>query len=268
MTQSYVHGYSEREAERLFDQADTLTGLIHHDSIFPSGSRILEAGCGTGAQTCILASKNPDCEFISVDISRESLEIAEKQVKDAGLTNVTLHHADILGDELPFDIFDHAVFCFVLEHLKEPEEAIRRVMKLVKPGGTVTAIEGDHGSVCFHPETEKALMTIRCQVLLQEQSGGDACIGRKLYPLLVSSGLSDVMVSPRLVYADGGRPDLVIGFTEKTFIAMIQGIREPAIAAGLMSAEDFDEGISDLSRSAQKDGTFSYTFYKGWGIVP
>jgi SAM-dependent methyltransferase len=268
MTQSYVHGYSEREAERLFDQAETLTCLIHHDSIFPPGSRILEAGCGTGAQTCILAGKNPRCEFVSVDISHTSLAIAEKRVSAAGLSNVTLHHADIFGDELPFGMFDHAVFCFVLEHLRKPEEAIRRVMKMVKPGGTVTAIEGDHGSVCFHPESEKALMAIRCQVLLQERAGGDACIGRKLYPLLVSSGLTDVMVSPRLVYADGGRPDLATGFTEKTFIAMIQGIRDPAIAAGLMSAKDFDEGISDLIRSAQKDGTFSYTFYKGRGINP
>ena len=225
----------------------------------------LKPDAGPGHRPVFLRVK-PRCEFVSVDISHTS-RIAEKRVSAAGLSNVTLHHTDIFGDELPFGMFDRG-FCFVLEHLRKPEEAIRRVMKMVKPGGTVTAIEGDHGSVCFHPESEKALMAIRCQVLLQERAGGDACIGRKLYPLLVSSGLTDVMVSPRLVYADGGRPDLATGFTEKTFIAMIQGIRDPAIAAGLMSAKDFDEGISDLIRSAQKDGTFSYTFYKGRGINP
>ncbi len=268
MTHSYVHGYSAREVERLSDQAGTLAHLIHHDSLFPPGSRILEAGCGTGAQTCILAHHNPSCEFISIDISHESLAAAERRIKEAGLTNVTLHQADILTGYLPFGLFDHAVFCFVLEHLSDPKLAIQRVMKLVRPGGTITAIEGDHGSVCFHPESEKALMAIHCQVILQKRAGGDACIGRKLYPLFVSSGLSEVTVSPRQVYADGSRPDLVSGFTEKTFIAMIQGVRDQAIAAGLISADDFDEGIRELSRSALIDGTFSYTFYKGWGIVP
>jgi len=141
-------------------------------------------------------------------------------------------------------------------------------MQMVKSGGTVTAIEGDHGSVCFYPETEKALMTIRCQVILQERAGGDACIGRRLYPLLMSAGLSDIIVTPRIVYADAGRPEMVDGFTKKTFIAMIKGVRDPAIAAGLISASDWIEGISDLSCSAHDDGTFSYTFYKGYGIVP
>ena len=51
----YVHGYSARESERLADQAQTLTELLHHDTHYPAGSRVLEAGCGIGAQTVILA---------------------------------------------------------------------------------------------------------------------------------------------------------------------------------------------------------------------
>lgn len=268
MSQSYVHGYSEREAQRLADQAGTLTHLIHHDSIFPKNSRILEAGCGTGAQTGILATLNPSCDFVSVDISTKSLDSARTRIHGMGLSNVVFQQVDILSPNISLGLFDHAVFCFVLEHLADPVGAIRKVMQMVKPGGTITAIEGDHGSVCFHPESEKALLTIQCQVILQERAGGDACIGRKLYPILVSSGLNHVTVSPRLVYADAGRPEMVTGFTKNTFIAMIEGVREPAIAAGLLTAEEWNKGIADLSRSALDDGTFSYTFYKGKGIVP
>src|SRR5208283_4022841 len=65
----YVHGYSEREAERLSDQARTLTSLLHHDIRYPDGSRVLEAGCGTGAQTVILARNSPGAEITSIDIS-------------------------------------------------------------------------------------------------------------------------------------------------------------------------------------------------------
>ena len=44
MRNTYVHGYSRREADRLSDQAGTLEELLHHDTVFPDGSRILEAG--------------------------------------------------------------------------------------------------------------------------------------------------------------------------------------------------------------------------------
>ena len=49
----YVHGYSARERTRLVDQAATLTELLHAGTRYPSGSRVLEAGCGVGAQTVI-----------------------------------------------------------------------------------------------------------------------------------------------------------------------------------------------------------------------
>ena len=39
----------------------------------PFSDKVLEAGCGTGAQTVILAPQNPDCIFISVDIAANSL---------------------------------------------------------------------------------------------------------------------------------------------------------------------------------------------------
>jgi hypothetical protein len=54
----------------------------------------------------------------------------------------------------------------------------------------------------------------------------------------------------------------VDGFTRKTFTAMIEGVREPALAAKLMSQPDFDRGVADLHRTAESDGVFCYTFFK------
>jgi methylase of polypeptide subunit release factors len=69
----YVHGYSARERARLCDQAATLTGLLHAGTRYPAGSRVLEAGCGTGAQTVILADRSPRADFTCIDVSRRSL---------------------------------------------------------------------------------------------------------------------------------------------------------------------------------------------------
>jgi hypothetical protein len=68
------------------------------------------------------------------------------------------------------------------------------------------------------------------------------------------------------VYVDASRPHLVEGFTKKTFAAMIEGVREAALAAGIIDAGTFDEGIRALYRAAEPDGVFFYTFYKATAI--
>jgi hypothetical protein len=133
----------------------------------------------------------------------------------------------------------------------------------LKPGGTITVIEGDHGSAYFHPDSPNAQAAIDCLVRLQREAGGNALIGREIHPLLVNAGFDEVRVSPRVVYVDASRPDLADGFTRKTFNAMIEGIRQPAIASGLIDAGTFDAGVRDLHRTTAPDGVFNYTFFKG-----
>ena len=183
-----------------------------------------------------------------------------------GITNVDFLQANIFA--LPFEpeSFDHVFVCFVLEHLTHPVEALRKLRTLLRPGGTITVIEGDHGSAYFHPDSVAARAAIACQVKLQRDAGGDALIGRRLYPILVDAGFGAVRVSPRMVYVNAGRPELVDSFTRKTFTAMIEGVREPAVAAGLASPELFDDGIRDLHRTTEADGVFCYTFFKGVGV--
>lgn len=266
MTDSpYVHGYTEVEAQRLADQANTLSQLLHHDSLFPPGSLILEAGCGTGAQTRILARLNPGCRFLSVDISEESLAAARKLIRKENITNVKFQTADILN--LPFEdgAFDHVFICFVLEHLFNPGAALTSLKRVLKRGGTITVIEGDHGSAYYHPRSPAAQATIQCLIDVQTSLKGNALIGRELYPRLVAAGFRDCSVSPRLVYADATRPEMVAGFTRKTFIAMVEGVREQALKQGLIGPDEWEKGIRELYRSADADGTFCYTFFKATG---
>lgn len=265
MNSRYVHGYERREARRLQDQAGTLVELLHADTAYPAGSRVLEAGCGIGAQTVSLARNSPQARITSIDISQASLAEARRRIEAAGLANVELRQADLFA--LPFEpaSFDHAFVCFVLEHLAQPVRALEALRRLLRPGGSVTVIEGDHGSAYFHPDSEAARRAIHCQVELQRRAGGNAMIGRELYPLLERAGFSGVRVSPRMVYVDASRPQLVEGFTRRTFTAMIEGVREAALRAGLVEAAQFDQGIRDLYRTTGSDGVFCYTFFKAVG---
>jgi len=135
--------------------------------------------------------------------------------------------------------------CHVLEHLSQPDNALAILQSLIKVGGTITVIEGDHGSTYFYPDSEAAQKAIQCQVELQKRTGGNANIGRELYPLLKAAGFSSVNVSPRMVYVDSSS--------------------ESSIAAGLIGETTFDEGIRALYRTAEQDGVFCYTFFKAIG---
>ena len=151
----YVHGYSDRERSRLRDQANTLAEILHHDTLYPAGSLVLEAGCGVGAQTIILAENSPGARITSVGHLAGLVEKARALAARSGVTNVTFQAADIF--RLPFgdETFDHVFVCFVLEHRRAGRRA----------GCAETGAEdgrhdhrdrGDHGSCYFHPESTEA----------------------------------------------------------------------------------------------------------------
>ncbi len=137
MNKAYVHGYDHRENLRLQDQASTLVELLHHDTSYPAGSRVLEAGCGVGAQTVTLARNSPNASITSIDISSSSLVEAKRTVATAGLTNVRFEQGDIFS--LPYgpEAFDHIFVYFVLEHFPRSVEALHALRQLLREGGTI-----------------------------------------------------------------------------------------------------------------------------------
>ncbi|GAA1591701.1 methyltransferase domain-containing protein [Kribbella sancticallisti] len=269
MGTDYVHGYTAAETRRLTDQARTLADLLHAGTQYEAGARVLDVGCGVGAQTVRLVTGSPGIELVSVDISEDSLAQAKARVAaEAPNAQVEWHLGDLL--DLPFEdgSFDHLFVCFVLEHLPEPQQALKTLRRLIRPGGTITLIEGDYGSAFFHPRSDAAQVLIDCLTDLQALAGGDALIGRRVQPLLAAAGYADVRAWPCTVYADETLPHLVDGFTRKTFIAMVESVRERSIAAGLRTPEQWREGIRDLERAAEPGGTFHYTFFKAVGRIP
>ena len=266
MNKDYVHGYSEEESNRLLDQADTLANLLHDGTEYSAGSKVLEAGCGVGAQTIRLAKSSPDAQITSIDISEDSIKQAKGLIEQNGFSNVEFKMADLLN--LPFEdeTFDHIFVCFVLEHLRDPIAALESLRRVLKKGGSITVIEGDHGSCYFYPETEESVKAWECLIECQTGLDCNPMIGREIYPLLKNSGFESVQVSPKIVYVDASKPDLVEGFNKKTIIAMVEGVKEQAISLGMMDKESWEKGINDLYKTTEQDGVFFYNFFKGIGI--
>ena len=95
MEEDYVHGYSEIEAGRLHDHAQTLAQLLHGDTRYQPDTAVLEIGCGVGAQTAILARNSPLAQFTAIDVSDDSVKQARKLLTELGCGNVDFVVADV-----------------------------------------------------------------------------------------------------------------------------------------------------------------------------
>lgn len=263
---TYVHGYTDRETQRLREQSLILEDLLHAGTRFPPGSRVLEVGCGVGAQTTILARRNPEVDLTSIDISPESVVRARKAVQEMGYKHVTVCQGDLFNLDFQPGSFDHVFICFVLEHLDDPVAALKIIKGLMRKKGSITVIEGDHGSGFWTPESEASREAWQGLITSQRQLGHDPNIGRRLYPLLEATGFSVEEVSPRPVYADQSNPVLLDGVVNQIIVPMVFSAEKQVLEERIVDPVKWKQGLKDISRvSVVKEGSFFYTWFKGVG---
>ena len=122
----------------LFNSQAVRDRLSHLDQT----SKILDCGVGTGAfSLALLDSIDQPAHVSGVDISTPMLTHAEQNLENRCPT-LDLRWGDIR--RLPFadDSFDTVIFAHVLEHLAEPVDTLREMVRVLKPGapliGSVT----------------------------------------------------------------------------------------------------------------------------------
>lgn len=103
-------------------------------SHLPAGGRVLDLGCGTGANLQRLLDLGlPFGEYVGVDISPDML--AQARQKFAGVENATFRQLDVLHDPLPRGSFDLIISTWVFEHLPEPSSVAWKAWERLGPGG-------------------------------------------------------------------------------------------------------------------------------------
>jgi len=264
---AYVHGYSERETRRLYEQADILEEILHVGTAFAEGAKVLEAGCGVGGQTRFLVKRSPGAVFTCVDISGKSLSTARQLRHREGFERVSFLRGDLSRLSFGDGAFDHVFVCFVLEHLGDPVGILRELRRVLRSGGTITVIEGDHGSCFWHPETAASRAAWEGLIEAQRRMGHDPNIGRRLAPLLSESGFELRRCEPAWLYADRLRPALRDGMVDHIIVPMVQSAEEQILREGLVEEGIYAEGIRDLSRVDEiEEGTFFYTWFKAVAV--
>ncbi len=100
-------------------------------------TRILVAGCGTGAHAIKVASRYADADVLAVDLSRPSLAYAQAQAERLGLARLSFAQADILGLAGIRDRFELIECSGVLHHMAAPLVGWGILRDLLAPGGVM-----------------------------------------------------------------------------------------------------------------------------------
>jgi SAM-dependent methyltransferase len=105
-----------------------------------AGLHWLDVGCGSGAFTALLAERCAPRAIDALDPSEAQLAFARGRLPGAP---VTWHQGDATALPFPPDRFDAAAMALVLFFLPDPARGVAEMVRVVRPGGSVTAYVWD-----------------------------------------------------------------------------------------------------------------------------
>jgi ubiquinone/menaquinone biosynthesis C-methylase UbiE len=207
-------------------------------------SRVLDAGCGSGAMARSIARAAPQAEVVGIDREARYIDFARRKAAEEGLKNLRFEVADVTALPLPSDHFDRVWSKHLLQWVGRREAAIAEFVRVTRPGGRVLCANFDQFFVAQYPVDP--LLQPQLEHWMESAAdafGFDNRMGPKLPLLMRRAGLIDVGfdIAPDTAFCGfGGDPERVwnwevqvrgsSAFSEKIF-------------GGVEAARDFNERL-------------------------
>ena len=106
-------------------------------SLLPFKGKILEAGCGTGYTTHVIASLRRDVKITGLDFSKGSLQFASDFSMENNYHNIKYRWMDLRNIDLDEDDYDMLICSAVLHHIENHKPIFKNLCKFVKKNGII-----------------------------------------------------------------------------------------------------------------------------------
>ena len=160
------------------------------------GMHVAEIGCGTGLSALWMASfVGSSGSVTAVDVSAEQLQIAEKNARAAGVTNIRLREATAYETGLSQESFDLVFSRFLMCHLTDPLKALLEMRRILKTSGILVCEDHDDGGVFTEPSTNAYKRLVEISGAVNRANGLDSYIGLKLPRMMCEAGFQMPEVS-------------------------------------------------------------------------
>jgi len=245
-------GFSDVDASESPDELVSYLGLLARVTVglrregyalvgLQPGQAVLDVGCGAG-EVCVELSGlvGPKGRVAGVDLSATMIEAARTAA--AGHA-IDLRVASVYQLPFPDGTFDVVRAERVLQHLDDPEAALREMMRVTRMGGQVLLVDPDHGqsSVALdHPEHRRVFEAAR-RVLLARISNPHS--GVRLRPMMLRAGLHDVRQRVHALEV----PHAAFG---RAFF--LNQLLEKSVADGVITTAEADAFVAELAAREQR----------------
>jgi ubiquinone/menaquinone biosynthesis C-methylase UbiE len=210
--------------------------------------RCIDLGSGGGEVTLGMASLvAPGGVVTGVDMDQVKLDLARHAAVDRGMSNVEFLTRDVNEWDAP-RTYDVVFSRFLLEHLSQPLDLLRRMWAAVRPGGVLVIEDADHEGWCCYPPNDAFdfFVSSFCQVI--RRRGGDHALGRKLYRYFLDAKIPEPRVS--LVQpVHTGREQKALAWST------LEATAEAIAAEGIASKAELRAARTDLEEFADDPST-------------
>jgi SAM-dependent methyltransferase len=210
------------------------------DAGLQRGMRAADLGCGVGMVTGLLAELvGPEGHVVGIDVSTAQLASARERLNGSG-ANVRFVKASATATGLPPGSFDLVYSRFLLIHLPEPEQALREMRALLKPGGILVCEDGDLTSAGSEPPSAlDAFADLWGR--LGPRRGVDYTLGRRLFQMIQAAGFPE----PEVAF---NQPVLARGENKRLLELSVAEAGPAFVAAGLITAEELERTLIEMRR--------------------
>ena len=250
----YIHGTSPEEQQRLTLMNTILLneGCLKELSL-KGGEKILDVGSGLGQFTRAMA-KTAGTVVLGIERSEEQINEALNQAALVGEENLAEYR---IGDarQLPlkeneWGTFDVVHTRFVLEHVPDPLNVVKNMVRAVKKGGRIILADDDHDIGRIYPDVQGFTELWNAYMETYRLLGNDPIVGRKLVSLLHEAGVKPVRNTWIFFGSCAGYPSFTI-YADNIF-AVIAQAKEQMVQQKLFDEKNFDLVMASLQEWRQK----------------
>jgi ubiquinone/menaquinone biosynthesis C-methylase UbiE len=261
-TTGYLHGFGQRERERLRRQARVLEPWVHDHLPFYRRRDLIEVGSGVGAQTEILLRHFPDLRVTCVERNAAQLAEARRYLKGVPWAKGRFELVQEDASRLSFERerFDCAFLCWILEHVGNPALILTEVRRVLAPGGVVVVNEVLNATFFIDPYSPRTLQYWMAFNDHQLELGGDPFVGAKLGNLLQGVGFRDIATAVKTFHLDNRSPGERAEFLAYWTDLLLSGAPE-LLARKRVSSDVVDGMKEELDRVGRDpNSVFFYSF--------
>jgi len=240
-------GQSDHDRLRTISEIhDGATHELLHLAGLKSGCRFVEFGCGLGYVTRWAATQG--ARAIGLDVNEDQVRASQALADSEGLTNAQFRAANIYEPGLDPGSLDVAYCRWLMVHLNRPVEAMRVILKALKPGGVMVCEEAGVGGVYAEPRSA-AYEEMRDTALKAGHARGvDYDGGRYAHIWAKQAGFM-------LVHAAAYHPHYLSGPHKGFWNWTLRNVNQRLVEEGTMSREHWEELVRGMTAADESPDT-------------